>query len=96
MRVHAYGVTEPQFESEIVTPAVVLVPLLAFDATGYRLGYGGGFYDRTIEALRAIRPIEAIGIAYAGQEVAAVPRDDHDQRLDAVVTEEGFRRFAPL
>lgn len=93
MRRHAYGVTEPQAEAEIVTPSVLLVPLLAFDAAGYRLGYGGGFYDRTIEGLRQVRPIRVIGIAYQGQEVEAVPHAGHDQRLDAVLTETGLRRF---
>lgn len=93
MRQHSYGVTEPQLEAEIVTPSAVFVPLLAFDATGFRLGYGGGFYDRTLQALRAIRPIRAIGIAYAGQEVAVVPHGPHDQMLDAVLTEEGLRVF---
>lgn len=90
---HIYGVTEPQRQAEVVTPSVLLVPLLAFDADGYRLGYGGGFYDRTIEGLRARGAVTAIGIAYAGQEVPAVPRTQYDQRLDAVLTEEGVKRF---
>jgi 5-formyltetrahydrofolate cyclo-ligase len=66
------------------------VPLLAFDREGYRLGYGGGFYDRTLAELRAQDPHTlAVGVAYGGQEVAAVPHDAYDQRLDAVVTEQG-------
>jgi 5-formyltetrahydrofolate cyclo-ligase len=93
MRVHAYGVTEPQRDAAVITPSVLLVPLLAFDATGYRLGYGGGFYDRTLQSLRAIRNIQAIGIAYAGQEVPAVPHHEYDERLNAVLTEKGLRRF---
>jgi 5-formyltetrahydrofolate cyclo-ligase len=72
---------------------VVIVPLLAFDARGYRLGYGGGFYDRTLETLRARRPTLAVGFAFAAQEVAEVPIEATDQRLDAVVTEEGVRLF---
>jgi 5-formyltetrahydrofolate cyclo-ligase len=76
-----------------VVPDVLLVPLLAFDAEGYRLGYGGGFYDRTLETLRAVRPVLAIGIAYAGQQRSDVPHSDHDQRLDAVLTENGLTRF---
>ena len=72
-------------------PAVILVPLLAFDSTGHRLGYGGGYYDRTIDALPGVR---TIGIAYAGQEVAAVPREPHDHSLDVIVTENGVRHFA--
>ena len=76
-----------------IEPEVLIVPLLAFDARGYRLGYGGGFYDRTLEALRARRPTLAVGFAFAAQEVAEVPIDATDQRLDAVVTEAGVRLF---
>lgn len=76
-----------------ITPAVLIVPLLAFDARGYRLGYGGGFYDRTLEGLRKAGPVVAIGYAFAAQEVDAVPIDDTDQRLDIVVTENGVTRF---
>lgn len=90
---HSYGVMEPHPDCEVVVPDVLLVPLLAFDGAGYRLGYGGGFYDRTLESLRAKKSIKAIGIAYAGQEVVAVPHSAQDQRLDAVLTEEGFRLF---
>ncbi|MDO8884851.1 5-formyltetrahydrofolate cyclo-ligase [Pseudotabrizicola sp.] len=75
-------------------PEVLIVPLLAFDARGYRLGYGGGFYDRTLEGLRARGPVLAIGFAFAAQEVAEVPIDATDQRLDMIVTEQGVRRFA--
>lgn len=72
-----------------VLPDVLFVPLLAFDRAGYRLGYGGGFYDRTLAKLRAIKPVTAIGTAYAGQEVAQVPRGEFDAPLDWVLTEEG-------
>jgi 5-formyltetrahydrofolate cyclo-ligase len=81
-------------EGSWVTPQVVIVPLLAFDARGYRLGYGGGFYDRTLAGLRAAGPVLAVGFAFAAQEVAEVPIDGFDQRLDAVVTETGVREFA--
>ena len=77
-----------------VDPQVLIVPLLAFDARGYRLGYGGGFYDRTLEGLRAKGPVLAVGFAFAAQEVAEVPIDATDQRLDAVVTEAGVTFFA--
>jgi 5-formyltetrahydrofolate cyclo-ligase len=80
-------------EGPWVEPAVVIVPLLAFDARGFRLGYGGGFYDRTLQGLRSRGPVVAVGFAFAAQEVAAVPVDQYDQRLDAVVTEAGVRRF---
>ena len=70
-------------------PDLLIVPLLAWDRQGYRLGYGGGFYDRTLERLRALRPTVAVGFGFAAQEVAAVPIEDVDQRLDIVVTEAG-------
>lgn len=72
-------------------PEVLIVPLLAFDARGYRLGYGGGFYDRTLEALRAVRPTLAIGFAFAAQEVPEVPTEPTDGRLDLIVTDKGPR-----
>lgn len=84
-----HRIAEPGNDAEILIPTVILVPLLAFDATGHRLGYGGGYYDRALAALNA----RAIGVAYAGQEIAALPREPHDRRLDAVVTENGVRNF---
>ena len=74
-------------------PQILIVPLLAFDARGYRLGYGGGFYDRTLQALRARGPVMAIGFAFAAQEVAEVPIEATDQKLDMIVTENGVRAF---
>jgi 5-formyltetrahydrofolate cyclo-ligase len=76
-----------------IEPEVLIVPLLSFDARGYRLGYGGGFYDRTLEGLRLKRPTVAVGFGFAAQEVAEVPIDGFDQRLDAMVTESGVREF---
>lgn len=87
-----FGAEIPQ-DGPWIDPEVLIVPLLAFDARGYRLGYGGGFYDRTLQALRARRPTFAVGFAFADQELPMVPIDDTDQRLDAVVTESGVRRF---
>ncbi|MDE3080068.1 MAG: 5-formyltetrahydrofolate cyclo-ligase [Paracoccaceae bacterium] len=72
-------------------PEVVIVPLVAFDARLYRLGYGGGFYDRTLEGLKARRPTPAIGFAFAAQELPEVPIEPTDQRLDMIVTENGPR-----
>jgi 5-formyltetrahydrofolate cyclo-ligase len=72
-----------------IDPDVLIVPLLAFDRRGFRLGYGGGFYDRTLEGLRARRPRLAVGFAFAAQEVACVPTEPTDQRLDAILTEAG-------
>lgn len=83
----------PDISAPELEPDILLVPMLAFDAAGYRLGYGGGFYDRTLERLRARKPVQAIGVAYTAQEAEAVPRETTDQKLDAVLTEEGLRSF---
>lgn len=90
----AYGAMVPADNAEDLAPDVLIVPLLAFDRAGYRLGYGGGFYDRTLEALRARGPRQAIGLAFAAQEVAAVPRAATDQPLDLIVTEAEILRPA--
>ncbi|MBG1230870.1 5-formyltetrahydrofolate cyclo-ligase [Aestuariivirga litoralis] len=79
----------PLDTSPEVEPDVLIVPLLAFDRKGFRLGYGGGFYDRTLDKLRAQKKIIAIGAAYAAQEVEEVPHHAHDQHLDFVMTERG-------
>ena len=88
-----FGALIPQV-SEPLTPDVLIVPLLAFDRRGYRLGYGGGFYDRTLEALRARGRAVAIGFAFAAQEMDAVPTEPTDQPLDLLVTETEVLRFA--
>lgn len=80
-------------EGAWIEPELLIVPMLAFDARGYRLGYGGGFYDRTLAMLRARRPTKAVGFAFAAQEMPEVPTEPTDERLDAVVTEEGVRWF---
>ena len=73
-------------------PQLLISPLLAFDAAGWRLGYGGGFYDRSLEGLRAKHRTLAVGFAYSAQQVEAVPREPTDQLLDAIVTEQGLIR----
>ena len=87
-----WGIPMPAEEVPEVEPDVLLVPLLAFDRFGHRLGYGGGFYDRTLAHLRAKKMITAIGIGYAGQEMNLVPRGGMDQKLDYVLTEAGPQR----
>jgi len=82
-----FGTSIPGEGSAPVVPRIVLAPLLAFDRAGFRLGYGGGYYDRTLAALRRAGPVTAIGVAYGGQEVARVPRGPLDQPLDIIVTE---------
>jgi 5-formyltetrahydrofolate cyclo-ligase len=80
---------------ESVEPDVVVAPLLAFDAEGWRLGYGGGYYDRSIAALRERKPLLALGFAFAGQKVPRVPHGPNDARLDGIVTEGGLAVAAP-
>ncbi len=82
-----WNIKVPLESAPEVLPDVLLVPMLAFDRKGFRLGYGGGFYDRTLEKLRTLKSVTAIGIAYAGQEVVAVPVEEFDQRLDWIMTE---------
>ena len=88
----AFGVGVPPPSSPEVTPDVVLVPMLAFDAACRRIGYGAGFYDRTLAGLRAGGTVLAIGIAYADQQVDEVPADAHDQLLDMIITEQSVIR----
>ncbi|MGA2950948.1 MAG: 5-formyltetrahydrofolate cyclo-ligase [Caulobacteraceae bacterium] len=87
----ALGVAAPTRLRGLARPDVVIAPVLAFDAHGGRLGQGGGCFDRTLAELRANGPLIVIGLAFAGQEVEAVPREPHDQGLDATLTESGYR-----
>ena len=85
----AWNIPVPLQTAEPVEPDILLVPLLAFDKSGFRLGYGGGFYDRTISTLRKSKTIITIGAAYSAQEISQVPVDEHDQQLDWILTEKG-------
>ena len=86
------GIAAPLDSAPQILPDIIVAPLLAFDARGWRLGQGGGYYDRTIQALRATAwPPVIVGLAYAGQEVERVPVDAYDQKLDAILTESGYR-----
>ena len=87
-----WGIREPLPDKPVLEPDIVLAPLLAFDAEGWRIGYGGGFYDRTLERLRAMKPVIAVGLGYDEQKVDAVPHLDYDQRLDWVLTPSGPHR----
>jgi 5-formyltetrahydrofolate cyclo-ligase len=82
-----WGIREPVPEAPQVYPDILIVPLACFDRAGHRVGYGAGYYDMTIHALRATKKIIAIGIAFAAQEIAKVPATEHDERLDFVLTE---------
>jgi 5-formyltetrahydrofolate cyclo-ligase len=81
------GILEPDSTAAGVFPDVLLVPLLAFDRRRNRLGYGGGYYDRTISKLRSHKPVLALGIAYACQEVSEIPMGPNDIPLDNIITE---------
>jgi 5-formyltetrahydrofolate cyclo-ligase len=89
----AWGIAEPLADKAAVVPAVLLVPLLAFDRLGGRLGYGGGFYDRTLAGLRQKGRVTAVGIGLDELEVDAVPRLEYDEPIDWVLTETGPRRL---
>jgi 5-formyltetrahydrofolate cyclo-ligase len=82
-----WGIREPKPEAAVVDPDILLVPLLAFDRAGHRIGYGAGYYDLTLAQLRARKPVIAVGLAFAVQEVAAIPATSRDARLDLVLTE---------
>lgn len=89
-----FGLSEPPDSARALTPRILLVPLLAVDSRGNRLGYGGGYYDRTLIFLRQSVPIIAVGIAFEAQLVADVPHDGRDAALDWVVTENSVHRCA--
>lgn len=89
-----WGIREPLSSAPVVAPDIILGPLLAFDAAGYRLGYGGGFYDRTLARLKALKPVVSIGLAYDEQRVDAVPHSGYDERLDWVLTPSGALKCA--
>jgi 5-formyltetrahydrofolate cyclo-ligase len=83
----SFGLEEPAADAPVVVPELLFVPLLAFDRRGFRLGYGAGYYDRTLARLRASRRVTAVGLAFAVQEMPDIPHEDHDQKLDYVLTD---------
>ncbi len=87
LRPGPFGIQEPGSDAPIVRPSLVLAPLLAFDRQGWRLGYGGGYYDRTLETLSGMPKVIVVGAGYAAQEIGHVPHASHDHPLDYVVTE---------
>ena len=82
-----YGTRHPPESAGVLVPRVLIVPLAGFDRAGHRIGYGGGYYDRTLAGLRAAGPVTAIGFAYACQEVPLVPAGPFDMVLDLIVTD---------
>jgi len=91
-----WGIREPKPEAAQVEPDILIVPLAAFDRTGHRIGYGAGYYDLTIHALRAKKNITAIGLAFAAQEILQVPATTRDEALDFVLTEREVIDFRGL
>ena len=89
----AMSIAEPLESAQAVDPDLLFVPLACFDRRGNRIGYGAGFYDRTLARLRAIKPIHAVGVAYGVCEVATAPYEAHDESLDAIVTEQETMHF---
>jgi len=85
-----FGIFQPSSDAPEVDPDIVLVPLAAFDRAGHRIGYGRGYYDRTLQNLRASKKITVIGLGFAVQEIETVPRLPHDEQLDCVLTERGL------
>jgi len=87
LEARTWGIREPRDDAPEVEPDILIVPLAAFDRRGNRIGHGAGYYDMTINRLRALKPVTAVGIAYATQEVPEVPVTERDARLDLVLTE---------
>ncbi len=99
LRLRQYGLREPYQNQPQAYPTLVLVPLLAFTKHGERLGYGGGYYDRSLAALKESKfkigqDVFACGVAYAGQEAASLPTDEFDHQLDGMLTEQYFKDFS--
>ena len=88
-----YGIETPLNDAELVIPQIILCPLLGFDAVGNRLGYGGGFYDKTLSDLSGSHDVKLVGVAYSIQSVAALPSEPHDFALNGIVTELGYTKF---
>lgn len=88
-----FGTSHPPADCPELTPEVLIVPLAGFDRAGNRLGYGGGFYDRSLQALRAKGPVLAVGFAYAVQEIRVIPVEPTDEKLDLIVTDREILRL---
>ena len=87
LRAGVWGIREPLATAAEVRPDIVIAPLAAFDRSGHRIGYGAGYYDLTLRALRAEKTITAAGVAFAAQEISHVPFTTRDEPLDLVLTE---------
>lgn len=95
LEIGPFGIHQPHADAETVTPGLVLAPMLGFTRDGHRLGYGGGYYDRALEGLRAAGEVRLCGVAFSAQELAELPFEVHDQRLDEIFTERGVIEARP-
>ena len=89
LKINRFGIPEPT-SNEIVYPNIFLVPLVAYDEKLFRIGYGGGYYDRYLKKIKKVKKIITIGIAYSFQKVKNIPINNHDIRLDFVITEKNY------
>lgn len=89
----AHKTLQPKPDAKVLNPDILIIPLVAFDEKGYRLGQGGGYYDRTLAKIRKKRKILAIGLAFDGQKTKSLPTEKFDQPLDGVLTEKGLWNF---
>ena len=88
LTINSYGIPEPISE-KIIYPDILLVPLVAFDLNKNRIGYGGGFYDRYLKRIKKIKKVTAVGLAYSFQKVNKIPNNQHDIKLDYIITDKG-------
>lgn len=88
-----HNTLQPKADAKVLKPEILIIPLIAFDEKGNRLGQGGGYYDRTLADIRAKRKVLAIGLAFDGQKTKSIPAEDFDQPLDGVLTEKGLWNF---
>lgn len=91
LEISKFGIKEPAAIKNILIPNWVLVPLLGYDKFGFRIGYGGGYYDRAIKKLRETKNCKFIGIAFKEQEIDKIPIENHDERLDYILNPDGLQ-----
>ena len=91
LNINKYGIPEPE-KNKLVYPDILIVPMVAFDKRLYRLGYGGGFYDRYIEKLLKKKKSLLIGLAHSCQKIPRVPNNEYDRKLDLIITEKYILR----
>ena len=89
LKVNSFGIPEPK-KNKFILPDVLLVPLVAFDKNKYRIGYGGGYYDRYIEKVQKKKKLITIGFAFSFQEIKKVPKNKYDKKLDYIITEKAL------